>query len=96
MSNLYAQKQSTDKIDIQKLEEQRQELDGTFQIEMTNTRSLPTFNISLYDTIQSLRDETEIVYYKVSDIMRIKILPKKVIEDENFVAVERVTYISLK
>tara|TARA_B100000508_G_scaffold141091_1_gene146285 strand:+ start:7774 stop:8118 length:345 start_codon:yes stop_codon:yes gene_type:complete len=94
-SNVSAQ-QSASEIDIQKLEEQKQSLEGTFQIEMINTRSLPTFHISLYDIIEEKRDEKEIVYHEVSDIMRIKILPRTVIEDKNFEPVERVVYTTSK
>lgn len=91
-----AQEKSAEDIDMEKLAVQRQQLEGTFQIEMIDTRSKPTFHISIYDKIEELRDETEVVYYDVSDIMRIKILPISVIEDENFSPVERVTYISSK
>lgn len=91
-----AQDKSANDIDMEKLASQQQKLEGTFQIEMINTRSKPTFHISLYDKIEELRDETEVVYFDVSDIMRLKILPLSVIEDESFTPVERVTYIPSK
>lgn len=95
LSNVQAQQSSVD-IDTEKLQQQREALKGTFQIEMIGTRALPTFNISLYDTIEELRKEDEVVYHDVSDIMRIKILPRSVIESDNFEPVERVTHISSK
>lgn len=95
LSNVLAQQSASD-IDVEKLEKQRQSLEGTFQIEMLDTRALPTFNISLYDTIETLRKEDEVIYHDVSDIMRIKILPRSIIEAENFEPVERVVYISSK
>lgn len=91
-----AQEKSAQDIDMEKLASQQQKLEGTFQIEMIDTRGKPTFHISLYDKIEELRDETEVKYYQVSNTMRIKILPLSVIEDENFTPVERVTYISSK
>lgn len=73
-----------------------EKLMGTYQIEMIDTRSLPSFPAELLLIIEEKREEDRIVYHKVSDNMRIKILPKSLINAENFEPVERINYISSK
>ena len=92
LGTLSAQEGNNENISSETFEQKQEALEGTFQIEMIDTRSLPTFNISLYDSIREMRDDNEIVYLNVSDLMRIKILPRTVIEDNNFQKVERVVY----
>lgn len=91
-----AQEENNQNINSETFEQKQEALEGTFQIEMIDTRSLPTFNVSLYDSIRDLRDETEVVYINVSDNMRIKIFPKSIIESNSFQKVERVVYTSSK
>jgi hypothetical protein len=69
---------------------------GTYQIQMIDTRSLPSFPAELLIIIEEKREDDSIVYHKVSDTMRIKILSKLTINAENFEPVERITYISSK
>lgn len=92
VNSINAQEENNQITNTETFEQKQEALEGTFQIEMIDTRALPTFNISLYDSIREMRDENEVVYLDVSDIMRIKILPRTVIEDNNFQKVERVVY----
>lgn len=93
--SLYGQNDSSanDSIDYNALSER---LYGTYQIEMIDTRSLPSFPAELLEVIEAKREEDNIVYHTVSDIMRIKILPKSTINAANFKAVKRINYISSK
>lgn len=84
---------SNDTINYTALSE---ELMGTYQIQMIDTRTLPSFYAPLLITIEEKRDEKHIVYHTVSDMMRIKILPKSMINAEDFKPVERITHISSK
>lgn len=90
------QAEVAEEFNQEKFEDQQQRLEGTFQIQMIDTRSLPTFHISLYDKIEELRHESETTYYNVNANMRLKILPTLVIENEVFTPVERIVYISSK
>lgn len=86
-------KHSNDSINYEALSEK---LMGTYQIEMIDTRSLPSFPAELLILIEEKRDENRIIYHKVSHMMRIKILPKSMIKAKNFKPVERISYISSK
>lgn len=95
--SIYSYSQSTeatnDSTDYTELSEK---LFGTYQIEMIDTRSLPSFPAELLELIEEKREEDVVVYHNVSDIMRIKILPKSIINAENFEPVKRINYISSK
>ncbi len=69
-------------------------LEGTYQIQMINTRALPTIRLDLFPQIDSLRLENETTYLNVNPNMRIMILPREVINASNFVWVERVIHIN--
>jgi len=70
------------------------QLEGTFQIQMIDTRTLPTFQLHLYPLIKEARKQNEVTFIRLSDNMRIKIYPKNLIESNNFVPVERITHIN--
>lgn len=66
----------------------KKELKGTYQIQMVGTRKRAAIPLSLYEKIDSVRKEEELVYYKVSDIMRVKVLPSSQIEAEGFKGIQ--------
>jgi hypothetical protein len=68
---------------------------GTFQIQMINTRELPTIPLSIIKTIEEKRDAEDVVYYQYSNKMRIMILPTNEIKSSEFISLERIKYISL-
>jgi len=69
-------------------------LAGTYQIQMIDTRALPTIPLSVFPEIQNLRDETKVNYLTLNDQCRIMIPPYSVIQDPEFIAVERVKHIN--
>lgn len=69
---------------------------GTYQIEMIDTRTLPSFRAELLLLIEEKREEDVVVYHNVSEKMRIKILPKSTINAANFEPIKRINYISSK
>ncbi|MEJ6582897.1 MAG: hypothetical protein QNL61_10515 [Crocinitomicaceae bacterium] len=69
-------------------------LEGTYQIQMIDTRALPTITLDLFPQIDALRLENETSYFNVNQNMRIMILPREVINASNFVWVERVIHIN--
>jgi hypothetical protein len=69
-------------------------LEGTYQIQMIDTRALPTITLDLFPQIDALRLENETSYLNVNQNMRIMILPREVINASNFVWVERVIHVN--
>lgn len=93
--SLYGQNNQSpnDTIDYKALSDK---LYGTYQIEMIDTRTLPSFPAELLEVIEAKREEDNIVYHNVSDIMRIKILPNSIIDAADFVPIKRINYITSK
>ena len=94
-TKLYGQSESKSKDSIN-YEELSNKLYGTYQIEMIDTRSLPSFPAELLEVIEVKREENTVVYHNVSEIMRIKILPKSIINAADFKPLKRINYISSK
>lgn len=69
-------------------------LEGTYQIQMIDTRALPTITLDIFPQISSLRSESVITYLNVNPNMRIMILPSQVINDPDFVWIERVVHVN--
>ena len=92
-SQLFSQSNLTES-QVEELNLLGSKIEGTFQIQMLDTRSKPTFELSLYKDIYDKRKNSENVYYNVNPNMRILILSKKVIESIDFNSIERVIYIS--
>lgn len=80
--------------EIQNLLNLKTEVEGTYQIEMINTRSLPTIPLIAYKEIEMRRNKSEVVYYQLNENTRIKIFPIDQIKDPNFRYPEEVIYIN--
>ncbi|MCD6069253.1 MAG: hypothetical protein K0S33_4079 [Bacteroidetes bacterium] len=70
------------------------QLEGTFQIQIIDSREQPTFPLSTLDEIRAKRDTGTVQYIWLKSNVRILILPKNEIADKNFKRLERVKYIS--
>lgn len=68
--------------------------EGTYQIQIIDSRELPTIPLSLMDTIEEKRDINETRYVWLKDNVRVKILSKKEITSTTFQSLERVKYFS--
>lgn len=89
----YAQSHLTEEQVIQ-YTQLAQELEGTFQIQMIDTRATPAITLDLFPQIAELRHESEVTYLNVNPSMRIMILPLSSIESPSYQEVERVTRIN--
>jgi hypothetical protein len=88
---------SQEGLSSEKVEEYTQlsfNLEGTYQIQMIDTRSTPAITLDLFPQIEERRDTKEIVYLNISPKMRIKILPDTIINAPNFIGIERIAYIN--
>jgi hypothetical protein len=73
-------------------------LEGTYQIQVINSRELYVFPLQYLDTIVSKRDQNNVVYfsYPGQPQFRIKILPQSVISSPGFVKVKKSEYVHQK
>ncbi len=72
------------------------DLEGTYQIQMIDTRALPTVELSLYKIIEEKRSLNKTIYHYISSNMRIMILSQEAIKNSDFIGIERIIYISSK
>jgi hypothetical protein len=79
---------------VTELTELKHQVDGTFQIQMIDTRSKPAIPLTLFKEINDRRHLTDIVYYQLNPKTRIKILPESTISDPNFLAPIYITHIN--
>lgn len=71
-------------------------LEGTYQIQMIDTRVLPAVELSIYSIIQEQRSSKNVVYHYLNSNTRIMILSFETIETPNFKSLDRIAYISSK
>ena len=69
-------------------------LEGTYQIQMIDTRALPTAELSLYKIIEEKRNINKTVYHYLNSNMRIMILPQETNQNSDFISLKRIKYIS--
>ena len=68
-------------------------LEGTYQIQIINSRKDIDYNLSLMDVIIAKRHLTDVIYYKLKDNVRVMILPFSEINKINFIRLERIKHI---
>ncbi len=69
-------------------------LEGTYQIQVVDSREQPTIPLILMETIEAKRHQTDVKYIWLKENMRVKILSKNEISSSSFVVLPRVTNIS--
>jgi hypothetical protein len=67
---------------------------GTYQIQMINTREMPAIPISLISEIEEQRHQSEVKYFNFKENIKIKILPKDVIESSTFEPIQRIVHLN--
>ena len=69
-------------------------LEGTYQIQVIDSREQPTIPLTLMETIELNRHTTEVKYIWLKSNMRVKILSKNEINTSSFIGIPRVINIS--
>lgn len=82
------------KIETNRLMTLLSKFEGTYQVQIIDSRQLPTIPLSLMDTIEANRHETEVKYVWLPNNVRVKILPKSEIASSTFQGLPRVIHIS--
>ena len=70
------------------------EAQGTYQIQMINTKKMPAIPIRLISDIEKQRHQSEVKYLFLDENIKIMILPKDVIENSEFVQIEKIIHLS--
>ena len=82
------------KVETGRLMELLNKLEGTYQVQIIDSRELPAIPLSLMDTISLKRGENEVKYVWLKSNIRVKILSKSEITSPSFHGLPRITYIS--
>lgn len=90
---LFAQ-QNLSKEKVEALNELSKKIEGTYQVQIINSRELAAFELQLMEIIENKREENDTIYYPVKPNIRVMILPKKVIENPEFKKIEMTKRIS--
>jgi VanZ family protein len=69
-------------------------LEGTYQVQIIDSRELPAIPLSLMDTIIAKRDQEITKYVWLKNNIRVKILSVKEITSPSFKGVTRVDYVN--
>ena len=96
-ASVFAQVSDKDNVksEEQKISQLSKELEGTWQIQVINSRNMPAIPIQVVETIEQRRLDNDTSYYYLDPDIRIMILPRKVILNKNFNKIEKITHISL-
>lgn len=87
--SLIAQDKTNKSAESNRLQKLSEKLEGTYQIQIVNYRKDIAYHLGLMDTIVQKRHQTQTVYHKVNDYVRVLILPYSEINKTDFVRLER-------
>ena len=73
-----------EKVEAKRLSGLSAKMEGTYQLQIINSRKEVIFPINLLDAIEEKRSENDTVLFEVNDIARFIILPKKIINNPGF------------
>ena len=82
------------KIETNRLMNLLNKNEGTYQVQIIDSRELAAIPLSLMDTIEAKRDQNNITYTWLKNNIRVKILPTAIISQPAFQALPRVINIS--
>ena len=92
-TSLFAQENLT-KEEVSTYTSMLKKAEGTYQIQMIDTRELPAIPISLIKTIEEKRKNNETVYFHYKTNIRIKVLSRQEIKNKKLTTDEKIIYIS--
>ena len=78
--------------DVAELNTIKNEIEGTYQIQLINTRYYPSIQLSLFKEIKEARHQNEDIYIQLSDHHRVFIPPYVEINDPSFVPLDYFGY----
>lgn len=69
-------------------------LEGTYQLQIIDSRELPSISLDLLDKIQAKRHQTDTICLAIKPNFKVMILPYVTIEKKDFTAIKRIAYVS--
>lgn len=81
-------------IESQRLMDLFKKLEGTYQLQIINSRDKTELPLYLMDTIQMKRHATDVVYHKYKSNVRLMIPPFIMINQKDFKPLDRIIHIS--
>ncbi|OFY86867.1 MAG: hypothetical protein A3F72_00455 [Bacteroidetes bacterium RIFCSPLOWO2_12_FULL_35_15] len=93
-AKLVLAQQSLPKEKVKELNELSKRIEGTYQVQIINSRELAAIELQFFEIIENKRVENDTIYYSIKPNIRVMILPKKIIEQNDFKKIEMIKYIS--
>jgi len=90
-----SKEQQDPKIETQRLMDLYRKLEGTYQIQIIDSREKSELQLNILDTVEEMRHKTDTVYFWMRANKRLMILPFSVIEKKDFKGIENISHISL-
>lgn len=90
-----AQETSKQEKETLRLKQLAKELEGTYQIQVINSRENPSLSFSFLDEIVAKRHKSDTIYFWPKRDVRIMILPESVIKVSDFKPLTTLTHIKL-
>jgi hypothetical protein len=90
----YAQEIPKEKLETKRLMNLFTQLEGSYQIQIIDSREGPVIPLTIMDSIQIKRKQNETTFFWLKKNVRIKILPYNIINKQGFSPLERVKHIS--
>ena len=91
----YSQKEYTQE-QIQEIQDLNAQIEGTYQIQVIDSRKQPALPFELAKIVEEKRSQTETVYHYLDSNIRILILPENQMKRNKFTKDEKLIYISSK
>lgn len=86
--------QKDPKTESKRLMDLFQKFEGTYQIQVLDSRDKTEIPLFIMDSIQAKRHNTNVIYFPLKTNVRVMILPLSIINKNDFKPVERVVNIS--
>ncbi len=69
-------------------------LEGTYQLQIIDSRELPSISFDMLKNIQDKRHQTDTTYFYVKQNFKVMILPYSTIEKVDFMPIKSISYFS--
>ncbi|MEO8762289.1 MAG: hypothetical protein ABI448_15445 [Bacteroidia bacterium] len=94
ISKNYSQEMPKKKVESQRLMNLYNKLEGTYQIQIINSREEPAIPLTIMDSIEIKRQQITTVYFWLKSNVRVMVPAYSVINKQGFSPLERVKYLS--
>jgi hypothetical protein len=94
ISNFVLAQQELSKEKASELSLLSKKIEGTYQVQIINSREMAGIPLQLIQTIEDKREANDTTYYWLKPNIRVMILPKNIIEKPNFKKLEQTIHTS--